>query len=110
MPPSRVGQVRFLNESGVRLSKVDCVGADVMKSSRRTLLKILGLTGATLPLMSCERLISSVTQQMGQSIPASLGIAEGQQIDPSFHLLSRAAYGPWPGDLDRVRTMGTEKW
>ena len=81
-----------------------------MNSSRRTLLKILGLTGATLPFMSCERLISSVTQQMGQSIPASLGIAEGKQIDPSFHLLSRAAFGPWPGDLDRVRTMGTEKW
>jgi uncharacterized protein (DUF1800 family) len=81
-----------------------------MESSRRTLLKILGLTGATLPLMGCEQLISSVTQQMGQAIPASLGIAEGQQIDPSFHLLSRAAYGPWPGDLDRVRTMGTEKW
>ena len=81
-----------------------------MNSSRRTLLKILGLTGATLPLMGCERLISSVTQQMGQSIPASLSVAEGQQIDPAFHLLSRAAYGPWPGDLDRVRTMGAEKW
>jgi uncharacterized protein (DUF1800 family) len=81
-----------------------------MNSSRRALLKILGLTGATLPLMGCERLISGVTQQMGQSIPASLSIAEGQQIDPSFHLLSRAAYGPWPGDLDRVRTMGTERW
>ena len=41
-----------------------------MNSSRRTLLKILGLTGATLPLIGCERLISSVTQQMGQSIPS----------------------------------------
>ena len=81
-----------------------------MNSSRRTLLKILGLTGATLPLMGCERLISTVTQQMGQTIPASLSVAEGQQIDPAFHLLSRAAYGPWPGDLDRVRTMGVASW
>jgi len=81
-----------------------------MNSSRRALLKILGLTGATLPLIGCERLISSATQQLGQSIPSSMSIADGQQIDPAFHLLSRAAYGPWPGDLDRVRTMGTEKW
>src|SRR5688572_23453799 len=83
----------------------------LMNSSRRELLKILGVTGATLPLMGCERLISKVTQQMGQGIPAgSLTVAEGQQIDPGFHLLSRAAYGPWPGDLDQVRTMGAEKW
>ncbi len=81
-----------------------------MNSSRRALLKILGMTGATLPLVGCEGLISSLTGQMGQSIPASLIIAEGQQIDPAFHLLSRAAYGPWPGDLDRVRTIGTESW
>src|SRR6266436_5568892 len=81
-----------------------------MNSSRRTLLKILGMTGAALPLVGCERLISSVTQQMGQSIPSSLSIAEGQQIDPAFHLLSRAAYGPWPGDWDRVQTMGTQRW
>ncbi len=68
------------------------------------------MTGATLPMMGCERLISNLTQQMGQSIPVSLSIAEGAQIDPAFHLLSRAAYGPWPGDLDRVRTMGAEGW
>jgi len=81
-----------------------------MNSSRRALLKVLGLTGATLPLMGCERFISSVTKQMGQSIPPNLSVAEEQQIDPAFHLLSRAAYGPWPGDLDRVRTIGAEKW
>lgn len=81
-----------------------------MNSSRRALLKILGLTGATLPLIGCERLISSATQQLGQSIPSSMSIADGQQIDPAFHLLSRAAYGPWPGDLDCVRALGMEKW
>ena len=45
-----------------------------MNSLRRELLKILGLTGATLPLIGCERLISNVTQQMGESIPASLRV------------------------------------
>jgi len=82
----------------------------VMDSRRRALLKTLGLVGATLPFTGCERLISSVTQQLGQSIPDSLSLAETSEIDPSFHLLSRAAYGPWPGDLDRVRAIGSERW
>jgi len=81
-----------------------------MDSTRRALIKALGLLGATLPFTACERLISSVTRQLGQSIPDRLTLANGSEIDPSFHLLSRAAYGPWPGDLDRVRAMGSEKW
>ena len=81
-----------------------------MSTSRRTLLKLLGLAGATLPFTGCERLISTVTKQMGQSIPAGLSVADGPQIDPAFHLLSRAAYGSWPGDLERVRSLGTERW
>ena len=81
-----------------------------MNSSRRALLKALGLLGASLPFTGCERLISSVTQQLGQSIPESLTVPNGGDIDPSFHLLSRAAYGPWPGDLDRVRAVGSESW
>jgi len=68
------------------------------------------LVGAALPFTGCERLISSVTQQLGQSIPDSLSLADTSEIDPSFHLLSRAAYGPWPGDLDRLRALGSERW
>ena len=78
-----------------------------MNSTRRALLKAIGLLGATLPFTACERLISSVTQQ---SIPESLTLPDSSEIDPSFHLLSRASYGPWPGDLDRVRAMGAEAW
>ena len=81
-----------------------------MDARRRALLKVIGLTGAMMPFVGCERLISNLTQQLGQSIPESLSLANGPQIDPSFHLLSRAAYGPWPGDLDRVRALGAEKW
>ena len=81
-----------------------------MDSRRRALLKALGLAGATLPLAGCERLISSVSQQLGQSIPDRLTLTDGAEIDPAFHLLSRAAYGPWPGDLDNVRAWGAEKW
>jgi len=78
-----------------------------MNSTRRALLKAIGLLGATLPFTACERLISSLAQQ---SIPESLTLPDSSEIDPSFHLLSRAAYGPWPGDVDRVRVMGAEAW
>ena len=81
-----------------------------MDSTRRALLKAIGLVGVTLPFAGCERLISSVTQQLGQSIPDSVALADGSEIDPLFHLLSRAAYGLWPGDLDRVRAIGDEGW
>jgi uncharacterized protein (DUF1800 family) len=81
-----------------------------MDSRRRNLLKVLGLIGATVPFTGCERLISSVTQQLGQSIPSNLTLVAESEIDYSFHLLSRAAYGPWPGDLERVREMGSERW
>jgi uncharacterized protein (DUF1800 family) len=37
-------------------------------------------------------------------------VAAGAEIDPAFHLLSRATYGVWPGDLDRARSMSSEAW
>lgn len=81
-----------------------------MNSTRRAVLKAIGLLGATLPFTACERLISGVTHYLGQSIPDSLTLPNSSEIDLSFHLLSRAAYGPWPGDLDRVRAIGSEAW
>src|SRR5215813_2075657 len=81
-----------------------------MNHTRRALLKLLGLTGATLPFIGCERLISNVTKELGQSIPEHLILADGPEIDPAFHLLSRAAYGPWPGDLEHMRSIGSERW
>jgi uncharacterized protein (DUF1800 family) len=35
---------------------------------------------------------------------------DGDAVDPTFHLLSRAAYGPRPGDVERVRAIGREAW
>ena len=34
----------------------------------------------------------------------------GTSIDPDFHLLSRAAFGPWPGDLQRLKDVGRDAW
>ncbi len=81
-----------------------------MKVTRRAWIETAAAIGGAIPLIGCERVISRVSRDFGQSIPEHIGIAEGAEIDPAFHLLSRAAYGPWPGDLDRVRSMGAGAW
>ncbi len=81
-----------------------------MKLSRRALIKASALAAGALPFTGCERIISDVTRRMGQTIPDRVSAAKGKDIDADFHLLSRAAYGPWPGDLDHLRETGQERW
>ncbi len=81
-----------------------------MRLTRRKWLKTAAVTGGAFTLGGCERVISRLTVDLGQTIPDRIGVAAGAEIDPAFHLLSRAAYGPWPGDLDRVRVLGAEAW
>jgi uncharacterized protein (DUF1800 family) len=81
-----------------------------MKLSRRQLLQAAAVLGSAVPLTACERVTSEITQRLGETIPDSVGTAGGAEIDPTFHLLSRAAYGPWPGELDRVKQMGAPAW
>ena len=81
-----------------------------MKVTRRQILQSAAVAGAAISLTGCERLISYVTQEYGQAIPKHVSVANAAEIDSAFHLLSRAAYGPWPGDLDQVRAMGEEAW
>jgi uncharacterized protein (DUF1800 family) len=81
-----------------------------MKVTRRQILQSAGLAGAGFSLTGCEKLISYVTREYGQTIPERVSVANASEIDPAFHLLSRAAYGPWPGDLDRVRAMSEAAW
>lgn len=85
-----------------------------MSLSRRKLLK-WGASAATaagaVGLTGCDRAISLATRHGGQGLPTEpLGSTARAAIDPAFHLLSRAAFGPWPGDVDRVRAMGHEAW
>lgn len=80
-----------------------------MNASRRSLLKAAALGGAA-SLTSCEQATSIFTQSLGQGVPGSLAVCDDSEIDPDFHLLNRAAYGPWPGDLEHVKAMGREKW
>lgn len=78
--------------------------------TRRSLLQFATLGAATGFLTGCERTISELTKAFGQGIPDTLTLPQGTEIDPDFHLLSRAAFGPWPGDLTVVKKMGRKQW
>ena len=79
-------------------------------TSRRTLLKSAALGSGAAALTSCDRPISQLTAMFGQDVPDKLTVADSAEIDPDFHLLSRAAFGPWPGDLERVKKIGRSAW
>jgi uncharacterized protein (DUF1800 family) len=92
-------------------SKLPCFFLEsIMHLSRRQVLKAATLTGAGLALSGCERITSKVAGRLGQAVPGSITVADGKEIDPAFHLLSRAGFGPWPGDLDRLHGMGLNAW
>ncbi len=78
--------------------------------SRRDVLRAGLVIGAAYPLKGCETVISRVTERFGLDVPERLRFEANQGIDPCFHLLSRAAYGPWPGDIDRLKEMGEKNW
>ncbi|MGE0103927.1 MAG: DUF1800 domain-containing protein [Blastocatellales bacterium] len=75
---------------------------DVIKSTA-AIAGVAGLTG-------CERIISRLSDELGQSIPDRVTVTANASIDADFHLLSRATYGIWPGDQDELRRSGREAW
>jgi len=81
-----------------------------MNRGRRRWLGTAALAGGAAGLTGCERIISRVTLELGQSIPDRVEVNAGEMIDADFHLLSRATYGIWPGELERLRRMGREAW
>jgi uncharacterized protein (DUF1800 family) len=81
-----------------------------MLLSRRDILKYAAAASASLPLFGCEKLTSEATKQLGQTIPSHFAVASDANVDSDFHLLSRATYGIWPGDLDYLKLCGKEKW
>jgi hypothetical protein len=82
-----------------------------MQTTRRSLLKTSALGSGLAALASCERITTAVNREfLGEAVPTELHPSEGQEIDPDFHLLSRAAFGPWPGDVQRLKAMGQAAW
>jgi len=78
--------------------------------TRRHLLTTAAVAGSLAALGGCEKIISRVTEKLGESVPDSVAVPTGVEIDPAHHLLSRAAYGPWPGDVEHVRSVGESAW
>ncbi|HJL18775.1 MAG TPA: DUF1800 domain-containing protein [Sandaracinaceae bacterium LLY-WYZ-13_1] len=70
---------------------------------------LAGASGA-LALGGCDRMVGAASRWLGADLPARVAVAEGPRITPERHLLSRAAFGPWPGDEARVRAMGVDGW
>lgn len=82
-----------------------------MNLARRHLLKSAALGGSAALLAGCERITTSINRGiLSEGIPGHLEALSGVEIDPDFHLLSRAAFGPWPGDLQQVKSMGRAAW
>lgn len=79
-------------------------------TSRRDVLRWAAVVGIAPTLGACDRVYSKLAQDLGERIPEHVGIARGASIDGTHALLSRAAFGPWPGDLDRVRAQGHLAW
>ncbi len=80
------------------------------KITRRDSLQCAALAGSAAVLAGCENSISLATRRYGQDIPEEVFVAESQEIDDIHHLLNRAAYGPWPGDVSYVRSLGIRAW
>lgn len=80
------------------------------KVSRRVILRATTLIAGAVSLSGCDRVISKVTRELGQQIPDAVSYSCTPEISPEFHLLSRAAHGPWPGDIEKLTKMGVDAW
>jgi uncharacterized protein (DUF1800 family) len=79
-------------------------------NTRRSWIARSAAATAVAALSSCERTLMELERSYGNGLPGSLAVATGREIDPDFHLLSRASFGPWPGELERLRKMGRSAW
>jgi hypothetical protein len=77
-----------------------------MNVGRRTLLKATAAGGGFAALTGCDR----IDLLLGDVLPKRLAPPESAEIDGDFHLLSRAGFGPWPGELQLLKDMGREAW
>jgi uncharacterized protein (DUF1800 family) len=76
------------------------------RPSRRALLGGALLAGAG----GCDRVLSALAEVAEGGLPRRFAVPDGDAVDPDVHLLSRATFGPRPGDLDRIRELGRDRW
>ena len=76
--------------------------------SRRSLLGAGALSA--LDLTGCDRALSALTKIAGDRVPDPIEPPSSPAIDPIHHLLGRAGFGPWPGQVEEVRRIGKEAY
>jgi uncharacterized protein (DUF1800 family) len=81
-----------------------------MNPCRRDVLAAAAGLGTAALLGGCEKIISTAAEQLGQTVPDHVTPPASADVDPGHHLLCRAGYGPWPGDVEAVNTLGRENW
>lgn len=81
-------------------------------SARRTRRDVLR-AGAALAVLAalpgCGPLADAISART-DPLPERLRLPGGPSVDPAFLLLARAGFGPRPGDLERVLSMGRDAW
>ncbi len=77
--------------------------------TRRNVLRAGAAAGALGTLTGCDAAWSLLGPQL-DGVPDVVRLADGVAVDPAFHLLSRATYGPRPGGIERVREIGAAAW
>jgi Protein of unknown function (DUF1800) len=78
----------------------------VSRPGRRDLLRAGALS--VLGLAGCDRVLSGLASLSGESIPEHIEPPNQIEIDPIHHLLNRAGFGAWPGEVEEVRRIGKE--
>jgi uncharacterized protein (DUF1800 family) len=106
---STMRATRECPEPGHRL---DAVGATFLATAIVALLSIsTALAAQATPAGSKARVSASTpTTTLDKKFKGKLPITELTEDEAIVHALNRLAYGPGPGDVERVRQMGLEKW
>jgi uncharacterized protein (DUF1800 family) len=67
-------------------------------------------SAAAAALAGCDGVYLSAARHLSGGTPESFARPDGATVDPDFFFLQRATFGPAPGDLDRIRSMGRASW
>lgn len=111
VPHSRNAQKSRVFRSDVLRNRLDAGGAALLGAV------LILAAGAVFfmwaPRVDAEKSIASAAVTSGKKTPKSFGslpITQLTEDEAILHALNRLAYGPRPGDVERIRQMGLEKW
>jgi len=78
-----------------------------MKLTRAQFLGAATATVGGLALSGCTEITRRVSRT---SLPEQIGTVDVEASDPAWRALNRMAYGPRPGDVERVRRIGVDAY